>query len=101
MSGTWQDAERDLAEHKAEYEASEFVPFPTADAAVEAVLETMGWTFSSFMSEGEEFVLEVARRLNKAIEDKREEFLQSYWTQPADTPTGGLTVPAEAVDDAS
>jgi len=65
---TYKDSEKLLAEYSDEYYKVPFVPFPSVTAAVESITETASYIYST---EGEEFVLEVARKLKEWVDRQR------------------------------
>ena len=73
---TYKDSEKLLAEYSDEYYKVPFVPFPTVTAAVESITETASYTYSA---EGEEFVLEVGRRLKEWVNMHRK---KGFWATP-------------------
>ena len=73
---TYKDAEKLLAKYSDEYCKSPFVPFPSVDAAVEAITETASWIYST---EGDEIVIEVACRLKEWVDMRRQ---RGFWATP-------------------
>lgn len=73
-------AEAELAPFAAAYFQSEFEPFPTVDAAYEALTETCAYLSSA---EAEAFLIELMRRLCLHIASER----QAIWEPAPEEPT--------------
>lgn len=69
--------EKDLLKYRDEFIETDFVPFPTIDYAVEAVVETAGYTTPS-----DEYIRMVGEALLAEYERRMQAFADS-WLAPA------------------